>query len=132
MSIVMQENCSLMLMSCRINASVIWRGASENCTKKLNSLHRRAIKLVSLENDLTTDEKISSLNILPLHKQFQYNLVVFMFKVINGKCPSYLLKLLSRASSRYNSINYILPRTRVDIFKSSFTFSAPSAWNSLP
>ena len=113
-------------------ASVIWRGASENCTKKLNSLHRRAIKLVSLENDLTTDEKISSLNILPLHKQFQYNLVVFMFKVINGKCPSYLLKLLSRASSRYNSINYILPRTRVDIFKSSFTFSAPSAWNSLP
>ena len=113
-------------------SSVIWRGASEICMKKLNSLHRRAIKLVSSEKDSTTEEKMHNLNILPLHKQFLYNLAVLTFKTIKGSSPPYLRKLLRKASSRYNSSNYLLPRPRVDIYKTSFTFSAPSIWNSLP
>ena len=68
-------------------ASTIWCGASEVHLKKLNSLHRRAGKLILSDEAMTTSEKLKTLNILPLQKQFKYNTAVLMFKIINGKAP---------------------------------------------
>jgi hypothetical protein len=33
---------------------------------------------------------------------------------------------------RYESDKYILPRTRIDLYKESFAFSGANVWNSLP
>ena len=55
-----------------------------------------------------------------------------MFKVHMGLAPQYVRNLLNRAPVWYGSNNYVLPRTRIDLYKTSFAFSGPSVWNSLP
>ena len=55
-----------------------------------------------------------------------------MFKVHMDLTPRYVSDLLNRAPVRHRSNNYILPRTRTDLYKTSFAFSRPSVWNSLP
>jgi hypothetical protein len=110
----------------------VWSGASANHIQILKSLHRRAAKLILPDPSLSTDEKQRVLNILPIERQFMYNTAVLMFKVRLHKAPPYLNDLIVHASDRYGSDKYILPLPRVDIFKSSFSFSGPSVWNSLP
>lgn len=115
-------------------ASSIWCMASENTLKHLNSLHRRAIKLIHTDPTLSTELKMKSMDILPLDKQFMYNTAVLMFKVHTGLAPGYLNHLLTPASNSRStrSQHYILPLPRIDKFKSSFSFSGPSIWNLMP
>ena len=113
-------------------ASTVWSGASEVHLKKLNSLHRRAAKLILPDQSLSTTEKLKKLNILPLDKQLKFNRCVTMFKIHTGKAPPYLSDSLHRAPARYGSNNYVLPRPRIDQFKTSFAFSGSSTWNTLP
>ena len=47
-------------------ASNVWDGTSENNLKKLISLHRRSAKLVLRNENISTDNKLLKLNILPL------------------------------------------------------------------
>ena len=61
-------------------ASTLWSNASVvRLKKKLNSLYRRAAKLILPEQSLSTTAKLRKLDILPLQKQFMYNTAVFMF-----------------------------------------------------
>ena len=64
-------------------------------------------------------------------KQLKYNKAVMMFKVRNGKTPEYIRSLFTRSSSRYGSNNFIPPRPRIDLHKTSLAFSGSSVWNSL-
>ena len=61
-----------------------------------------------------------------------YNTAVLMFKVRMGWGPQYVRDLLNRAPARYESENYVLPRTRIDLYKMSFASSGSSVWSSLP
>jgi hypothetical protein len=118
---------------CHVNyASVVWSCAAVTHQKRLNSLLRRAAKVILPDPYLSTYEKQVKLNILPLKKQLDFNKTILMYKVHNDLAPKYLSKLMIRASCRYGSNNYILPRTRIDLFKTSFAFSGASIWNSLP
>ena len=47
-------------------ASTIWDGCSDILFHKLNSLHRRAAKLMMPDLSLTTDAKLQHLGLLPL------------------------------------------------------------------
>ena len=59
-----------------------------------------------------------------------YNRAVLMFKVHMGLAPRYVSDLINRTPVRYGS--NVLPRTHIDLYKTSFAFSGPSVWNSLP
>ena len=50
-------------------ASVVWDGCSDVLKKRLNSLHRRAVKLI-LPN--TTDQKLNEMRIMSLKQQLEY------------------------------------------------------------
>ena len=52
-------------------ASVVWDGCSDVLKKRLNSLHRRAVKLIL--PDTTTDQKLKEMRIMSLQKQLEYN-----------------------------------------------------------
>ena len=69
--------------------------------KKLNSLHRRAAKLILPDHSLSTTAKLKKLDILPLQEQFVYNTAVLMFKIHIGWAPQYVCDLLNRAPARY-------------------------------
>jgi len=113
-------------------ASNVWCGASANNLKLLQSLHRRAAKIILPDPALTTEEKQRQLGILSLNNQFTYNIAMLVFKARLDIAPQYLKDLLVSPSSRYGSEKYILPLPRIDIFKTSFSFCGPSVWNSLP
>ena len=117
----------------RINyASTLWCNACDVHIKRMNSLHRRAAKLILPNPSLSTTEKLLTLNVLPLSHQFDYNTAILMYKLHLGKAAPYLHTFLRRATQRYGSVDYILPHVRIDLYKSSFAFSGPYVWNSLP
>ena len=107
-------------------AATVWSNASKVHLKKLNSLHRRAAKLILPDHSLSTTAKLKKLDILPLQEQFVYNTAVLMFKILNMYATFLTERLLDMSQKA------VLPRTRIDLYKMSFAFSGSSVWNSLP
>ena len=112
-------------------ASTVWSGAAQNHLKKLDSLYNRATKIILPEPLLSTLEKQAALDILPLDKQLKFAKLIAVFKARHQLAPEYVSALLTR-SDRNNSMNYLLPSTRINMYKSSFSFSGALLWNSLP
>ena len=50
-------------------ASVVWDGCRDVLKKRLNSLHRRAVKLILPDTILTTAQKLKEMRIMSLQKQ---------------------------------------------------------------
>ena len=112
-------------------ASTIWSCSAQNHLKKLNTLYKRGIKIILPDPTLSTREKQVVLDILPLNKQLEFHKLVSVFKTRFTLTPDYVTNLLI-SSYRNNSTNYLLPPARIDLFKTSFSFSGALLWNSLP
>ena len=106
----------------------------QNHLNNVNSLYRRSAKFIIPDCTLSTDEKMEQLNILPLEKQFEYNKCIMMYKVVCDMAPTYLCTIFERSQTRYeNSRSDLKPiRPRIDLVKTSLSFSGASLWNSLP
>ena len=100
--------------------------------KRLNSLHRRAAKLIQNNVQVSVELKLKNLNFLPLDKQLKFNKAIIMYKVYHNEMPNYILTLFQKATKRYGSINFRPPLPRIDLFKTSLAFSGSMLWNSLP
>ena len=102
--------------------------------KKLNSLHRRAGKLIFPDPSRSIEQKMSAIGILNLPQQLTYDKGVFMHKVLNNDTPNYLAQLfISHQSHCTNSGNNLcVPRPRFDLFKTNISFAGASLWNSRP
>ena len=68
-------------------ASTVWDGCSDILFNKLNSLHRRAAKLMISNSSLSTDTKLRYLGILPLKEKLMFNRVVLVFKTYKSLAP---------------------------------------------
>ena len=100
-------------------------------SKKLNSLHKRAAKLM-LPDPSTTEAKIQRLGLLPLREKLMFNKAVLVFKACRNLAPQYLTSLLKKNSNSLSPRTIILPQPRIDLFKTSRFFSGESIWNSFP
>ena len=108
----------------------MWDGCGETHLDKQNSLHRRAARLLLPDKTSPTDEKLKALSILPLHKQPHFNRAVLMLKVNKRMKPSYIISLFRKSNNRRN--RYVLPKPRINLYKTSLYFSGSPCWNSLP
>ena len=113
-------------------ASTIYDGCSKDTFKQLNAAHRRAVKQLTNQPGQTTDEKFTILNILPLQKQLQVNKTTLIQRIYHDLTPDYLKNFIKKPPDRYNSKNLILPLPRIDLFKTSLSFSGSYFWNLLP
>ena len=84
-------------------ASVVWDGCSDVLKKRLNSLHRRAVKLILPDTTLTTDQKLKEMRIMSLQKQPEYNKGLFMYRLLSNEAPEYISNMYTHAPSRYSS-----------------------------
>ena len=108
-----------------------WDGCAGVHMKQLYSLHKRAVKLMPIPN-LVCKQKCCALKLLPLDKQLLLNKCVLMQKVVHGKAQQYLKDLMIPSERlHFYGNKQLLPRTRIDFFKTSFCFSGSLAWNSL-
>ena len=71
-------------------ASVVWDGCNDVLKKRLNSLHRRAVKLVFPDTILITDHKLIEMRIMSLQKPLEYNKGLFMYRDLNNETPEYM------------------------------------------
>ena len=83
-------------------ASVMWDGCGEVHLKILNSLHRRAGKLILPDPSLFTKQKTSALGILNLLQQLVYSKGIFMHKFL----------IIIPQITRHNSLLVTSPSTR--------------------
>ena len=74
-------------------ASTVWDGCSDILFNKLNSLHRRAAKLMISDSNLSTDTKLRYLGILLLKEKLMFNKAVLVFKAYKNRAPPYLKQL---------------------------------------
>ena len=72
-------------------ASVVWVGCSDVLKKRLNSLHRRAAKLIFPDTTLTTEQKLKEMRIKSLQKQLEYNKGLFMYRILSNEAPGYII-----------------------------------------
>ena len=109
-----------------------WDGCAGVHMKQLYSLHKRAVKFLMPIPNLDYKQKCCALKLLPLDKQLLLNKCVLMQKVVHGKAPQYLKDLMIPFERLHVHGNkQLLPRTRIDIFKTGFSFSGSLGWNSL-
>ena len=84
-------------------------------------------------SNMDYNQKCCALKLLPLDKQLLLNKCVLKQKVVHGKAPQYLKgPMIPSEHLHVHGNKQLLPRTRTDIFKMSFSFSGSLAWNSLP
>ena len=98
----------------------------------LCSLHRKAAKLMISDSSLTTDTKLGYLGLLPLKEKLTFNKAVLVFKAYKNLAPPYLKQLFICSNTRATSRFITLPKPRIGLFKTSFSFSGASLWNSIP
>ena len=73
----------------------------------------------------------------PLRKRSENTILIMFYKIVNNLGPTYLLDLLPRENKKcivYNLRNdndYIIPFTRLEVFKRSFVPTAIRLWNRL-
>ena len=116
-------------------ASTLWDGLSDNIFKKLSSLYRRAAKLINPDITLNTDQKLKSLDMLPLKDHLLFNKSTFMYKFYSGSLPPYLDDVLPKINqSKYanSRCTVTVPKPRIDMYKTSLCYSGGVLWNSLP
>lgn len=111
-------------------ASTIWDSASENVLKQLMSLHRRALKLIHLKSSSLTVSDYKDLDILPFKWKLIHNKALFMFKIMSGFAPPYLKQRFLTSTIRNNN-KIMVPLPRIDLFKSSLTYSGGCLWNNI-
>ena len=112
--------------NCRRTAKVAWDGCAGVHMKQLYSLHKRAVKFLMPIPNLDYKQKCCALKLLPLDKQLLLSKCVLMQKVVHGKAPQYLKDLMIPFERLHVHGNkQLLPRTRIDIFKTSFSFQSP-------
>ena len=63
--------------------------------KPLKSLHRRAIKIVLLKRTSLTHKDYITAQILPLSSRLMCNKARFVHKIVSGRAPIYLSKIIN-------------------------------------
>jgi hypothetical protein len=79
---------------------------------------------------------LKKLHWLPVNQRITYKIATIIYKTLQNKQPSYLFDLLTQVtpSGRRSSTKFLLdlPRLTSSNGRRSFTFAAPTIWNSIP
>ena len=86
-----------------------------------------------------SSELFRECRIVPIMKRILYHKALLMYKSKNELALEYLSNLIVSANNKesYNtrfpsSDNFLVPQPNTELYKSSFSFSWPKVWNSLP
>ena len=117
----------------------IWGKSSQTFLDRIWKLQKRAIRIVcDLPYSEPTRHVFSALKLHNIYERYFYHMCITVFKTLNtDSVPlSELLKYHSYSSynlrSYSNEMLLYIPFPRKEIYKQSFSYSAPTLWNQLP
>ena len=114
-------------------------GTTKNNLNLLQKVQNQCIRTVcQLPYRASTTSPRLDLHWLPVKERVNYKLSVITYKTMSTNQPTYLRNLLTEyvpARTLRSSIDdkkLVVPLTRSKLQERSFSFAAPSCWNSLP
>ena len=111
--------------------STVWSNTSNSNISKINTLQRRACKLILSQTYNGFHEALQRLDILSFDQTVFLNKAKIMYKIYNNLAPTYLQELfqmrnvnLDNTASNLRSVthkNYLLPQPKCNLFKGSLS-----------
>ena len=113
-----------------------WGSAKSTALEKLNSLQKRAVKIISPTN-LTCQRAYQISKVLTIESIYKYELAKFIHTLSISKNPeafnSYILPISHAYSTRLRENGYYqLYKPRTELGKTLIKFKGVQYWNSLP
>ena len=115
--------------------SNVWYSSHANQLKSLNTLQKRAMRLIlNVPYDTPSTVLFKSMNWMSIESRFHFNISLLVYKCLHNLTPSYLNFFSvnnnrTRAATR-NDLN--IPYAKKDILKNSFRVQGAKIYNSLP
>ena len=120
-------------------SDVIWDNCTEKLTQALENLHLDALRTIVGSVRGTSHQKLySESGFTTLKERRQRHKIILYFKIVNGMVPTYLTNRLPCLVSSINPyhrrrpLERLIPRCRLNLYKSSFFPSTTILWNDLP
>ena len=119
---------------------LIWSRCTDNNTKRLLKLQKRAARIILKADIMTPSETMfKELQWLSFTKRIQYHTFIMMYKAFNGQTPTYITEMFTKVSeihkrnlrSRDNA-ELRVPFAKTAYFENSFSVSGAKLCNSLP
>ena len=138
------KNSAIILANSIIHSKIdycnsLFFGLSSASIKRLQRVQNSLARVVCKTNkwSSTSSSLLKELHWLPVSQRIVFKIAVLTFKTFRLGEPSYLSSLLRpyipRRSLRSSDANLlIIPDIRSEVGRRSFSFSAPTIWNSLP
>ena len=119
--------------------NALFSGLPQSSISRLQRIQNSLARIVcnSTRFSASTTSLLQRLHWLPITQRIKYKTAVLTFKALHSGKPSYLSDLLipycpSRNLRSSSSNLLVIPDIRSSIGRRSFSFHAPSLWNSLP
>ena len=122
--------------------SIIWGNTTVYNKNKIDRLQKRACKIILGTNYTDFESALEYLNLLKFEDRVTFNKSLAMFKIANHKSPEYLCDMYKmrdinndNGNITLRSVtnkNFCIPKCKLEMFKSSLTYSGPIIWNNLP
>ena len=107
----------------------------------ISRLQKRAARIVSKHygsHEISVTKVIKDLKWQSFETRRDYFLNMLMYKCIHGTAPTRLCNEIEMYFDRHglntrnaNSLNVVLPKPNIEMFKQTFRYSGPKEWNSL-
>lgn len=141
---MLDHNTSVVLANALVsskldNCNSLYSGLPKSAIHRLQLVQNCLVRAVypSLKKRDHISSSLKALHWLPVEQRISYKIAVLTFKILQHNAPSYLTELLTHATSSRNlrSNNKLLltvPRVTSVVGRRSFSYFAPTLWNSLP
>ena len=133
-----QLMCSLVFPHLDYANSLLF-GLPDNLIERLQRVQNSAARIVTRASRRShTTPLLRRLHWLPVRHRITYKIALLTFKCLNNLSPSYLSDLVSlyqpsRSLRSASTSMLCVPRIRLErVGGRSFTYAAPTMWNSLP
>ena len=93
------------------------------------------LSLPPLSSQMLPGRGHTSVDPLPLKQHPQYDKCILVHKVVHNKSPAYVRQELhagTRSNVNSRKSIFVLPKTRIDLYKMSFSYSGSYCWKLLP
>lgn len=122
-------------------ANIVWGSTAKSNIKQIERLQKRACRVILDYNTENVYQSMIDLKIMTVSERVFFRKAKLMYKVSNDLTPVYLSDMFSKRQQvdhdgnelqilrSVAADNFVLPKPRTELYKSSLAFSGPVIWN---
>ena len=116
--------------------NVVWGNCGISIANRLQIIQNRAARIIcGAPWDTSSTFVLDQLNWKPLSNRHQYNVSIWIYKILNNLAPPYLSAISAYSNNKYNfrqsKNNVFIPQPKTDFKKRSLSYRGAIIWNNL-